>query len=378
MNLNGRKSNSNGCLGKALLTAALIASLVSSAQAPALSQKSTADELSTTSGTGRVLLKGGVNYCVPTGTPLKLKLATVPTMGMHMLNRDLEGNLHPAQLGQEITAKLSEDIYVDDNKVIPEGTQFYGRVEKIFPPRRVGRPGWLEIKFDKLETPEGKMFAFRAEADNFKKSTAKTKAKGFGIIAAHAAGGAVVGALVAYQLFGLEKTIACKGYNIAGGAAGGALLATGYALMRKGPKATLEPGDDLNLSIDTDLLMPAAVDPKPKRPFTNLEGLEISIDKCKTKKDNLEGHLKILDLTIDNNTRHRLESIDMFIEDSNGNRHPVAAGLDEDSHFLFTVEPHSMHSMKVTFRVEFPKLKYNLIWVDHNRRRVCYRQPLPI
>ncbi|HEY9784519.1 MAG TPA: hypothetical protein V6D17_03885 [Candidatus Obscuribacterales bacterium] len=325
----------------------------------------------------RPLLKGGVTYCVPKGTPFKLKIATVPTMAMHMMNRDLEGNLLPAQLGQELTAKTAEDIYVDDHKVIPEGTVFHGKVSKIYPPRRLARPGWLEISFDDLVTPDGKKFAFRAEANNFKPSTAKSKLKGLGRIAAHTAGGAAVGAIMAYSLCGLDYTIAMKGYNIAGGAAAGALIATGYAIMQKGRRATLEPGDDLNMEFDTDLLMPAAVEPTVKK-NRNLPGLEITIRKCKTKKDNLEGYMKILDLTVDNASNKDLNSIDLYLEDANGNRHPVCAGLDEESQFNFHVAPDSVENMRVSFRVEFPKLKYNLIWLDHRARRVCFRQALPL
>lgn len=93
------------------------------------------------------------------------------------------------------------------------------------PPRRVQRPGWLEISFDQLNLPDGRRFAFNAQADNFKQSTIKSKARGVGMVVANAAGGAIVGALVAYQLFGMRGTVATHGYNIAGGAAGGALLA---------------------------------------------------------------------------------------------------------------------------------------------------------
>ncbi len=84
------------------------------------------------------LLKGGVEYCIPKATPLKLKLATVPTHGLELLDHDLDGNLLPARLGQEITAKVTDDMYVDDNKVIPEGTLFHGKSPRFC--RRVG-PG---------------------------------------------------------------------------------------------------------------------------------------------------------------------------------------------------------------------------------------------
>jgi hypothetical protein len=319
--------------------------------------------------TARPLLKGRVTYLVPRGTPIKLKLASVPTSGLRLGDRDLEGNLYPAQLNQPITARTSEDLYVDDNKVIPEGTVFYGKVTKIFPPRRVGRPGWLSLTFDSFQTPDGRRFAFRVEADTFRKSTAKTKAKGFGLIAAHAAGGAIVGALIAYQLFGLENTLAVNGYNIAGGAAAGALAATAYAIMRRGPKAVLEPGDDLNMEIDTDLLLPAATEPTARKPEPHLDGLEVEILKSKVKRDGLGGHYLQLETLINNETDKRFSSLDLFLEDDNGQRFSICPSLDEDSEVNFQVEPHSIKRVKFAFQVEYPKLKRKLIWLDHRSQR---------
>lgn len=327
-----------------------------------------------------MMLKGTVDYTtVPKGTPVKLKLATVPTHGMKLMDRDLDGNLLPAEVDQVITAKTTEDIFIDDNKVIPEGTIFHGKVSKIYPPRRVGRPGHLELSFDSLTTPDGKKFAFHAEADNFRPSTAKSKAKGLGIIAAHAAGGAIVGALVAYQLFGPEKTVAMHGYNIAGGAAAGALMATGYAIMRKGPKAVLEPGDDLNMAFDKELLMPIAQEPTVHKATisTNKPGIDVEILKSKLVKDGLDGHLMRLDLLISNETRRPLNSIDLYLEDSENNRYPICGGPEEFDEFLFRIEPTEQREVRVYFQVEWPKLKRSLVWLDHRTRQVCYREKCP-
>jgi len=327
----------------------------------------------------KLLLKGQINYLVPKGTPFKLKLASVPTTGMRLMDRDLDGNLHPAQLGQEITAKVSEDLYVDDNKVIPEGTVFHGRVSEIFAPRRVGRPGSLKIEFDRFDTPDGRSFAFRAQADNFKPSTWKTKTKGAGIIAYHGVGGAIVGALFAYQIFGLEKTIAMDGYNVAGGAAAGALLAMGFAIMRRGPRATLEPGDELNLAIGSDLLLPGAQDAKPHKAKPKyIDGVRFDVSKSKVKSDGLGAYMLRLDVSIVNDSDKHMKSIDLFVEDSNGERHPLIGGIDEESEFLFTVEPHTEKQTRLYFEMEFPKLKRDIIWVEHGTRQVCYRQNLPM
>lgn len=315
------------------------------------------------------MLQGGVTYCVPKGTPLKLKLALVPTMGMRLADRDLEGNLHPAREGQKITAKTTEDIFIENNRVIPEGTTLYGLVSKVHGQRRVGRETFYEIAFKTLELPDGRKFAFTAEADNFKPSTMKTKAKGFGLIAAHAAGGAVLGAIFAYQIFGLSSTISMHGYNIAGGAAAGALLATGFAIMRKGPKATLEPGDDLNLRIDTDLLMPMTVEPKPKKAPSTIAGLKIDVENVKSVKDGVDGKLMKMDVSIDNQTAKRFYSIDLFLEDSNGNRDSLSSGGGFDSEISFTIEPNSYNQKRLYFTMEWPKLKHRLVWIDHKTRQ---------
>jgi hypothetical protein len=324
------------------------------------------------------LLKGQLEYIVPHGTPLKLQLATIPTHAVHMLDVGMDGKLLPAREGDEITAKLTEDLYVDDNKVIPEGTVFHGKVSEVLPPRRVYRPGSLKLSFDRLTTPDGRTFAFRCEADNFKKSTMKSKAKGFGIIMAYAGGGGIVGALVAYQIFGLHETIAMHGYNIAGGAAAGALLASGYAIMRHGPRAVLEPGDELHMQMDKDLLMPAAEEAKAKAAFRNMPGLELKIERGKVVNDGLDGHILIVDADVNNKTEQRLSSIDLFLEDSNGNRSPITASPEEDSvESLFTIEPDTSTHLHLAFAIEYPKLKRQLVWLRHDNHQVCYRQKLP-
>jgi hypothetical protein len=297
---------------------------------------------------------------------------------MHALQHDLDGNLIPAEVDQKISAKMTEDIYVDDEKVIPAGTIFYGRVSKIFPPKHVGRPGSLAISFGSFETPDGRKFEFRAEANNTRQSTLKSKAKGTGIILAHMGGGAVVGALIAYEIFGLQETIAMHGYNIAGGAAAGALMGLGVALWRHGPKAVLEPGDDLNMAIDKDLLIPAATAPTVKAPLPKIPGLDIKILKTKLVKDGIDGNLLRIKAQIDNNSTHRLQSIDLFVEDDNGERYPVVPDMHEEhSDMLFTVNPFSSKFVSCDFALEYPKLKRKLIWLDHDSRQVIIEEPLP-
>ncbi len=322
---------------------------------------------------GGLTLKGEVEYCVPAGTPIKLKLATVPTTGMRLMDRDLDGELRPAELNQTITAKTTEDIYIDSNKVIPMGTTFYGYVSKIHGPRRMARPGHLEIQFTKLKLPTGQVFKFGVTADNFKKSTAKSKAKGVGRVVAYAAGGATMGALITYKVMGPSSTLSCHGYNIAAGAAVGAIAATTYAMLKRGKRAVLEPGDDLNMSIDSDLLMPVSTKPTPKRAPKQLAGLEVEVLKHKQVPDGLGGRLLRVDMQIDNNTKSTLKTIDFYLEDSQGNRSPVSASQDdEDAEMNADIHPYSLEKMRLYFAMEFPKLKHKMIILDHSSRRIAH------
>jgi hypothetical protein len=322
-------------------------------------------------------LKGQVTFCVPMGTPIKLKLATVPLFKMNLMNRDLEGNLLPAQVNMPITAKVSEDIYVDDSKVIPAGTVFKGRVSKVFPPRRNGRPGSVALEFNQFQTPDGRRFAFHVEANNTRKSTWKSKARGTGRLAAHAAGGAIVGALIAYQLFGYQGTVAMHGYNVAGGAAAGALTGIGIALWQKGKKAVLEPGDDLNMQIDRDMLIPAATAPTAKKAPPSLDGLEVHVLKSKLIKDGLDGYQLRIKATVLNDTDREFRSLDLYMLDELGKRHSVVSDADDKAEVIFHVDPHSMKDVYFSFAVEFPKLKRKLILVDPLSRRVIHEQQLP-
>ncbi|HNG77320.1 MAG TPA: hypothetical protein PLY72_22805, partial [Candidatus Obscuribacter sp.] len=67
---------------KQLLTFLALSLLLAGTPGFCLEPDKAADSTSVASGT---VLKGEVNYCVPKGTGIKLKLASVPTNGMRLL-----------------------------------------------------------------------------------------------------------------------------------------------------------------------------------------------------------------------------------------------------------------------------------------------------
>lgn len=321
------------------------------------------------------LLKGEVTYLVPKGTPIKLKVAALPMWDMRLMNRDIDNNPRPAVAGQLISARVVDDIYVDENKVIPEGSVFYGKIDKVIDAKRMFKSGSVEISFTRLKLPNGKLYAFKATADNAPRPSIKRKLKNLKTVASYAAGGAIVGTIAAFALTGISPTIAMHGYNIAGGAAGGALLAGGYALLKKGTVARLEPGDTLNLNIDTNLLLPIAQAPKPKV-LSKIKGLYLNASKVKVIDDGVNGKLLKLELTIVNKSDKTIKSIDMFIEDSNGNRCPLMQPLEDTSDYQFSIEPYTMEKLTLTFECEYPKLNQTLVILDHNTRTVCHEEKI--
>ncbi len=280
----------------------------------------------------------------------------------------------PARINDVISAMITEDIYVDGDRVIPEGTVFRGRVKHVNGPRRVQRPGWVDIAFDELELPNHKIFRFRAEADNLEASTMRSKISAAKMIAANAAGGAIVGTLAAYQGFGMHYTVACKGINLGAGAAAGALLAGGHAIMKRGHAAWLEPGDGLNLSIDTDMVMPALTAPTKhvSAAATNLAGVSIDVLKAKIVKSGIGGQLIRLDVNINNDSDVTLHASDLYLRDSTGTEGPLIGGpeIDDDSAFLFQLQPNDSLRSRIYFDVEHPKLPHEFIWYHHERRKM--------
>src|SRR5205823_11243652 len=117
-----------------------------------------------------------------------------------------------------------------------------------------------------------------------------------------------------------------------------------------------EPGDDLNMAFDSDMLLPAAVEPTAKSAEPKTAGLDIDIVKSKLVKDGLEGYNLRLEALVINNTGYRLNSIDLFMEDDNGRRFPVCAGSEEDCELIFDVDPHSMRRCRFNFQIDYPKL----------------------
>jgi hypothetical protein len=52
--------------------------------------------------------------------------------------------------------KISKDVLVDGLVVIPRGTQVHGVLSSVEGPKRAGRNGYINARFDYLITPDGR------------------------------------------------------------------------------------------------------------------------------------------------------------------------------------------------------------------------------
>lgn len=163
----------------------------------------------------------------PAGTAVSLELvSTISTAS--------------AVVESPVTARLRNDVVVDDVIVIPAGSTFYGNVTQVERPGRVRGRGAIAFRFTEAGI-DGVREPVRTETLSFEgESGTRDDATKVGI-------GAGIGAVVGGLLGGGGG--AAKGAAIGGAAGGGAVLAT--------------RGDDLELAggsvLDTTLAAPFSV-----------------------------------------------------------------------------------------------------------------------
>ena len=58
--------------------------------------------------------------------------------------------------GDEFFAEVTSDVYSDKGIIIPRGTVAHGIIKASKESRRLGRDGYIDLKFDYLVTPDGR------------------------------------------------------------------------------------------------------------------------------------------------------------------------------------------------------------------------------
>ncbi len=181
---------------------------------------------------------------------LRGRVSTVPRGTMLMVRIDQPVSSYSARLGENVSATLENDIFINDQIAIPSGSEVVGQVSNVTQASRLGKHGSVDVRFHSVKTPDGHMVPIRAhvvtsdqtgilKGDTYTKDVVKGVAiaaggTGIGTLAGLSAG-SLIGSAGAGALFGLGV---------------GALGGMGYAVMRKGKEVVVPSGSRMSIILD--------------------------------------------------------------------------------------------------------------------------------
>jgi hypothetical protein len=160
---------------------------------------------------------------VPAGTILPI-----------ILDTGVASNL--SRVEQPVRAHLSRDVRLDDQVVLPAGSQLYGNVTAVRRAGKVKGRSYIAMRFTTL-VPRGSNERYSIDTGRVARTGRATKKKDAAKIGVPAAGGAAIGALVGGK----------KGALIGAGVAGGA--GTAVVLSTRGEEVGIGRGASLTLRL---------------------------------------------------------------------------------------------------------------------------------
>jgi hypothetical protein len=160
---------------------------------------------------------------LPAGTPLPIVMDTSVAS-------------NTSHVEQPVRAHLSRDVHLDNNVVLPAGSDVFGTVTAVRRPGKVKGRSYIALRLTTL-VPAGTNDRYRIDTGRVARTGRATKKKDAMKIGIPAAGGAAVGAL-----FGGKK-----GALIGAGAAGGA--GTAVVLSTRGEEVGIGRGTPLTLRL---------------------------------------------------------------------------------------------------------------------------------
>lgn len=186
----------------------------------------------------------------PDNVALRGRVSTVPKGTMLMIKLDTPVNSESSHMGEEITATLENDIFINESIAVPAGSEVQGQVASVTPATHMGKHGAVDVRFMSVKTPDGQLIPIRAhvvttDQSGILKGDTYTKdvVKGVAI----AAGGTGVGTLMGLSAGSL---VGAAGAGALLGLGAGAVGGLSYALIRKGKNVTIPTGARMSITLD--------------------------------------------------------------------------------------------------------------------------------
>lgn len=264
--------------------------------------------------------------------------------------------------GDEFFARVTSDVG-KNGVVLPKGTVAHGKIYKTKEARRLGRDGYVSLKFDYLVTPDGRKIEIEGDM-----SSKMNPVKQFGKIVAtdvgYTAVGGLAGGWLALNTFGIEAAIASQGYTVAGGAAIGGTIGLVMSLYRKGKNALIAPGDEIRIKLKTPVELPVYRDEALVQEELQYPGFTVHITNVAYEKDPFgEPNTITLSLRIENLSDTTFSGMDINLtNDMQQVFYPSAFG---DTSLMFhQIKPGDRIIGKMSFSVNDVKGNYWLTFRD--------------
>jgi hypothetical protein len=285
---------------------------------------------------------------VTPGTTLDMVISTAVTPGVNVS-------------GDEFFGKVSKDYTVDGKVVIPKDTIVHGVVEQMSGPKRAGRNGYINTRFDYLITPDGREISIEGN-NTTRDSKVKAAAKVVGRASGYTAVGGVVGAVMVLRYGGLAAVAASNGYALAGGAAVGGVAGLTAAMLTKGHSAMLQPGAEIRIKLAEELHLPTMNMPDATADDYTLEGLGVKVLGLRYDKDPFGEPVEVnVTLDISNKTENTFSTFEIGLEDEYGNVF-FPSPFGDTGMWFSKITPNSKITSNLTFNVDNTKLKHKLVF----------------
>ncbi len=277
----------------------------------------------------------------------------------------IDGNLSIE--GDEFFAKVTSDVG-RGGVVLPKGTVAHGIITETKSAKRLGRDGYVSLKFDYLVTPDGRHIPIEGGM-----SSKMSPVKQFGKIVAtdvgYTAVGGVAGGWLALNTLGLEAAIASQGYTVAGGAAIGGTVGLVMSLYRKGKNALIAPGDQIKIRLKNPIELPVYRNEALVQEEMKYPGFSVYITNISYEKDPF-GNPNTLALTvrIENLSDKTFSGMDTTL--TNDYKQVFYPSVFEDTSLFFTqIKPGDRIIGKMYFAVHDVKGSYWLTFYDRATKK---------
>jgi len=263
--------------------------------------------------------------------------------------------------GDEFFGKISKDVLVDGRVVIPYGTRMHGVLTTLEGPKRAGRNGYINTRFDYLITPDGREVPIEGNSTT-RDSKGKAAAKVVGRAAGYTAVGGVVGTVLALQYGGLAAAVASHGFDLAGGAAIGGAAGLTIAMLTKGKSVMLQPGAEMRVKLSEPLKLPTMTMPDETAQDFSIPGLTVKVAGVRIDRHPL-GEMSEITLKLDilNQTENTFSTFEIGLEDELGNVF-FPSPLGATDMWSSKIKPSSHLKGNITFSVDNVKSRHKLVF----------------